>query len=227
MKRGDQMKLLLPVCFLLSFPAMAQSQSTTGPATTKGACSPANTGNDNTFVINCGIDKGQGAELIAIMNKILANQLNPADVMAKLDEILRNVHPPRRLSDSQKGELATCLKKKPGRFSIGSLQGNSEAYKYAQDWREVFMSAGWEIEHTDIPIQIFMIGGGMWSGMQIGVHDASPTQGQMAIANGSPEQNLGQCLVGRNDIPTGGRIIPYKDKPTGSVFIQISDQPQQ
>jgi hypothetical protein len=221
------MKLFLPFCFLLSFAAMAQSQSTTGPATTKGSCSPANTGNDNTFVINCGIDKGQGAELIAIMNKILANQLNSADVMAKLDEILRNVHPPRRLPASQKSELSECLKKKPGRFSIMSLQDNSEANRYAQDWREVFISAGWEIEHTDIPIQIFMIGGGMWSGMQISVHDASPTQGQIAIANDSPEQNLGQCLVGRNDIPTGGRIIAYKEKPTGSAFIQISDEPQQ
>jgi hypothetical protein len=184
-------------------------------------------GSNNTFTINCGIGKEQGKKMLAILNKILANQIDTDAVMAKLDEILRNVHPPRRLSDSQKGELATCLKKKPGRFSIGSLQGNSEAYKYAQDWREVFMSAGWEIEHTDIPIQIFMIGGGMWSGMQISVHDASPTQGQIAIANDSPEQNLGQCLVGRNDIPTGGRIIAYKDKPTGSVFIQISDQPQQ
>lgn len=221
------MKLLLTICFLLSFPAISQSQSTTGTATTKGACSPANTGNDNTFVINCGIDKGQGAELIAIMNKILANQLNSADVMAKLDEILRNVHPPRRLSDTQKRELAMCLKRKPGRFSIGALSGNSEAYRYAQDWREVFLTAGWEIEHTDIPIQIFLIAGGMWSGMQISVHDASPTQGQMAIAIDSPEQNLGQCLVGRNDIPAGGGIIPYKDKPAGSVFIQISDQPQQ
>ena len=220
------MKLLFPICFLLFSPAMARSQST-GPATTKGACSPANTGNDNTFVINCGIDNVQGAELIAIMNKILANQLNPSDVMAKLDEILRSVHPPRRLSDSQKSELAMCLKKKPGRFSIGSIQGNSEAFRYAQDWREVFISAGWQVEHNDIPIQIFMIAGGMWSGMEIRVHDASPTQGQMAIANDSPEQNLGQCLVGRNDIPTGGRIIPYKDKPTGSVSIQVSDQPQQ
>ncbi|MGA3295744.1 MAG: hypothetical protein ABSE45_17400 [Candidatus Acidiferrales bacterium] len=163
------MKLLLLVCFLLPFSTMAQSQSTTGPATTKGACSPANTGNDNTFVINCGIDKGQGAELIAIMNKILANQLNPVEVMAKLDEILRNMHPPRRLSDSQKSELAECLGKKPGRFSIMAIANNSEAYRYAQDWREVFISAGWEIEHRDIPIQIFMIGGGMWSGMQMSV----------------------------------------------------------
>jgi hypothetical protein len=59
------------------------------------------------------------------------------------------------------------------------------------------------------------------------VHDASPAQGQMALANDSPEWNLNQCLIGRNDIPNGGRIISYKDRPTGSVSIQISDQPQQ
>jgi hypothetical protein len=206
---------------------MCLSQSTTGPATTKGACSPANTGNDNTFVINCGIDKAQGAELIAIMNKILTNQLNPIEVMAKLDEILRDIHPPRHLSDATKSELTKCIGKKPGRFSIGSITNNGEAYRYAQDWREVFLNAGWEIEHKDIPIQLFMIGGAMWSGMQISVHDASPIQGQIAIANDTPEQNLGQCLIGRNDIPTGGKLIPYKDKPTGSVSIQISDQPQQ
>ncbi len=87
------MKLLLPVCFLLPFSAIAQSQSTTGPATTKGTCSPATTGNENTFVINCGIGKEQGTELIAIMNKILANQIKSVEVMTKLDEILRNVNP--------------------------------------------------------------------------------------------------------------------------------------
>lgn len=85
------MKLVFSVCFLLLFCAGAQSQSTT--ATTKGACSPANTGDANTFFIQCGIGKEQGAELIAIMNKILANQLNPVEVMAKLNEILRNVNP--------------------------------------------------------------------------------------------------------------------------------------
>src|ERR1700691_1068403 len=107
------MKLLLPICFVLCFPVIARAQSATGSATAKGACSPANTGNDNTFVIHCGIDKEQGAELIAIMNKILASQLNPVEVMAKLDEILRNMRAPRRLCNLQKSELAECLRKKP------------------------------------------------------------------------------------------------------------------
>jgi hypothetical protein len=221
------MKLILPIFVLLFCSAIAQSQSSTGPATTKGACSPANTGNNNTFVIRCGIDKAQGEQLLAIMNKILANQLNLDEVMAKLDEILRRMPSARRLSDTQKSEIAGCLKKKPGTFSIGSIENNSEAYRYAQDWREVFISAGWEIEHKDTPIQLFLIGGGMWSGTHISVHDASLIQGTFALTQKSPEGNLYACISGRNDIPGGAAVIPYKDKPTGSVYVQISDQPQQ
>jgi hypothetical protein len=132
---------------------------------------------------------------------------------------------PRRLLDQTKKELSDCLRKKVGRFSIGAIQGNGEAYKYAKEWRGLFISAGWEIEHKDIPIQIFMIGGGTWSGMQFRVHDASTVQGQMTLADDSPEQNFKQCVSGRSDISGGGNIIPYKDFPTGSVGISVSYQP--
>jgi hypothetical protein len=134
---------------------------------------------------------------------------------------------PRHLLDQTKNELIECLKKKPGRFSVGAVANNSEAYKYAEDWRSVFLSAGWQIEHKDIPVQIFMIAGGMWSGIQIRVHDASTTPGQIAITVGSPEQNASECLLSVNgQIPGGGNIIPYKDFPTGSVRIDVSDQIQ-
>jgi hypothetical protein len=50
----------------------------------------------------------------------------------------------------------------------------------------------------------------------------------MALAVGSPEQNLSECLLSMNgNIPGGGNIIPYKDSPTGSVYIMVSDQPPQ
>jgi hypothetical protein len=133
---------------------------------------------------------------------------------------------PRRLSDLTKSELAACLKKEPGRFSIMSIANNDEAYRYAEDWREVFVSAGWRLEGKDIPIQTFRIVGGLWHGMRVRVHDASPTEGQTALATDSPEGNFAQCVNGRRDIPTGGRIIRYKDRPTGSISIQVSDQPQ-
>src|ERR1700722_4203795 len=73
-------------------PCCAQT-TTTGKAQTTGACSPAVTGNKNTFAINCGIDKKQGQKMLEILNKILANQLDPDAVMTKLDEILKAVNP--------------------------------------------------------------------------------------------------------------------------------------
>lgn len=64
----------------------------TGPATTTNSvCSQANTGNNNTFNITCGIGKQQGEQMLKILNQVLANQLDPDAVMAKLDEILRNM----------------------------------------------------------------------------------------------------------------------------------------
>jgi hypothetical protein len=141
-------------------------------------------------------------------------------------EDAKELQTPRRLSDLTKNELAACLKKESGRFSIMSIADNEEAYRYAEDWREVFASAGWQIDRKDIAIQTFRIVGGMWHGMRVRVHDASSAEGQTApLATGSPEENFAQCVNGRRDIPTGGRIIKYKDRPTGSVSIQVSDQP--
>jgi hypothetical protein len=137
----------------------------------------------------------------------------------------RESQPPRRLSDMTKSELAACLKKEPGRFSIMSIANNSEAYTYAEDRREVFISADWQIEGKDIPIQTFRIVGGLWYGMRVRVHDASPTEGQTALATDSPEGHFAQCVNGRRDIPTGGRIIRHKDRLTGSISIQVSERP--
>jgi hypothetical protein len=133
-------------------------------------------------------------------------------------------HPPRRLSDPQKKELAACLAEKPGRFSIMSIADNGEAYAYAQDWREVFESAGWKMEQQDS--STFRISGAKWSGMRVKVHDASQDQGQTALENDSPEQNFERCVAGKHDIPPGGRILAYRDRPTGSISIQVSVEPQ-
>ena len=161
-----------------------------------------------------------GAVLLMLVLMVLPCQSQTASQEAKESQA------PRRLSDMTKSELAACLKKEPGRFSIMSIADNEEAYRYAEDWREVFTSAGWQIERKDIPIQTFRIVGGMWHGMRVRVHDASSTEGQTALlATGSPEENFAQCVNGRRDIPTGGRIIKYKDRPTGSNSIEVSDRP--
>jgi hypothetical protein len=84
------------LCIFLMFVAVpCGSQDTkTGAAETSGACSPAVTGNNNQFTINCqGLSTEQGTKMLRILNKILANQLDPEAVMTKLDEILKAVNP--------------------------------------------------------------------------------------------------------------------------------------
>src|SRR6266513_3183142 len=97
MKRGECMTRICVLCLLLAMtalPCRSQKPIATGDATTTGPCSPAVTGSNNQFSINCqGIGKEQGAKMLGILNKILANQLDPEAVMAKLDEILKAVNP--------------------------------------------------------------------------------------------------------------------------------------
>jgi hypothetical protein len=77
---------------LLCLSCVAQNAST-GNASSTVPCSVSNTGNDNKIRITCGVGKQQGEKILNILNKIVANQLDPDRVMAKLDEILntRNV----------------------------------------------------------------------------------------------------------------------------------------
>jgi len=83
------------ICALLLFASPCRGQNTTGKAETTGACSPAISGNENQVNISCqGISKDQAAKMTSILNKILANQISPDAVMAKLDEILKAVNTP-------------------------------------------------------------------------------------------------------------------------------------
>lgn len=198
--------------------------------TSHGPCSPnivANKGEVN-FTCQVKLDSEAAKKLNDILNEAMAEAKASQDQNAKLDEILRFIRQqmPRRLTDVQKSDISACLSKKPGTFTIAALDGNSEVYRYAQDWRDVFLNAGWKIEHTDIPIQLFMIGGSMWSGMQFSVHDGSLDPNSYALAPDTPESNVWSCVSRRNDLPGGGRFVPYKDKPSGSVRIDVSDRPQ-
>jgi hypothetical protein len=82
----------------------------TGAAITKGSCSPAVTGNGNSFIIKCGIDPIEGEKMVEILNKILQNQLDPSAVMTKLKEIQKALPAPRReLSNTQVKDFASKL----------------------------------------------------------------------------------------------------------------------
>lgn len=76
---------------LVALPCCAQT--TTGKAETKGACSPAVAGSNNKITITCsGLGKEQGQKIVSILNRILANQLDTEQVMAKLDELSKTTN---------------------------------------------------------------------------------------------------------------------------------------
>jgi hypothetical protein len=91
-RTSDSLRYSLLLLLAASVPCWTQT-TTPGQANTSGPCSPATTGSNNEFKITCGIGKEQGQKMLVILNKILANQLDPDVVMAKLDEILHAVNP--------------------------------------------------------------------------------------------------------------------------------------
>ena len=80
---------------LISPPCWTQT-ATTGQATTNAPCSVANTGSDNKIQITCGIGKEQGQKMLAILNRILEDHLDPSAVMTKLDDIRMGVEDMRQ-----------------------------------------------------------------------------------------------------------------------------------
>src|SRR5580700_2050940 len=72
---------------LLCASAIGQTK-TTGTAETKGACSPANTGDNNKFTINCyGISQKQADDFLTVLNKISKDQIDGNTVMTMLSTI--------------------------------------------------------------------------------------------------------------------------------------------
>lgn len=85
--------------FFSSIAFAQQSASTSAP------CSPIAPNNKGSITINCpGMSKEQGRKMIAILNKILANQLDPDAVMKLLESTSKNVEEIR-----EQGQLSGFL----------------------------------------------------------------------------------------------------------------------
>jgi hypothetical protein len=136
----------LALTFLCCVAAVGQS----GPASTLGECSPANTGNNNTFTINCGIGKPQGDQMVSILNKILARQLDPDAVMAILGAMKTSIDKiekqtaDRFFTAQQKTDLAKILRRAPQPIVIGYL-AERESRAYGESLVLIFGSAKWEV----------------------------------------------------------------------------------
>jgi hypothetical protein len=144
-------RYVLILSLLIAAPCWSQTSST-GQAETKGPCSPAVTGSKNTFMINCGISQKQGQQMLNILNKVLANQLDPEAVMAKLDEIQNDIrHIQSRqgwpeLTEEQIRTLRNTLIAFPGN-KVMIIVENPDTNKsaLALQLRDVIQSPKWSV----------------------------------------------------------------------------------
>jgi hypothetical protein len=166
----------IALLFCLVSTAICQSQ-TTGPATTKGPCSPAITGSGNTINIKtCGTE--QGDEFRKLLKTIASNQqLDTATILKKLDDCLQTMAN-RHLTEAQKTSILAKVSPLPGhKISINIPLGNSEAKSYAMEFVEIFRKARW------IGIEDAGVGQSVWdkdpAGIEITVNEADARAGRV------------------------------------------------
>jgi hypothetical protein len=136
---------------LLYGPVIAQTQAT-GKAETKGACSPANTGNNNTFNITCqGIPEKLGAQLIDLLNRVAKNQSDAEAILGKLDGCLQGVkevreqQTPWTLTDGQKADLKRILQGTKAKVEVHVIPQDRNASLLGIDLMSVLKDSGWDL----------------------------------------------------------------------------------
>jgi hypothetical protein len=119
--------------------------ATTGKASASGICSPATTGNNNTYYFKyCGTDPEQGAKMEELLNKILLNQ-DTAAANAKLDQILKLLAglgppPPRQMTTRNAYAAIALLNTAPkgSRVSISITGGDNEINSFVSQVVQLF-----------------------------------------------------------------------------------------
>jgi hypothetical protein len=204
-------KYNLILLLLAAIPCWGQTTAT-GKADTKGNCSPAVTGSNNQFSIICkGIGEAQGGELLKIVNKILANQLDPSAVISKLDEIIANQKKEsevveriqqqswRKLTDQEISDAASALTPFAGsKVSIVITNPDRDRMAIAQQLGTILKNAQWIFGGINTEVGFFDPKATEFPyGMRLHVREVTPAA-----------QALGNVLIslfGRSNVPDGFR----------------------
>jgi hypothetical protein len=121
----------------------------------------------------------------AVLNKILASQLDPEAVMMKLDEIqkgvneIRNVTAERVISDADAHAIAAALREFKGqKVSMMFVSSDNETGRLAKQLQDILHSAEWDMPEQANGAMIF--GNGLLIGIEITVRSAIPSANALA-----------------------------------------------
>jgi hypothetical protein len=146
------------------------------PVAMRGCIAPNNSG---TITIQCGgISSKLGNQLVAILNRIAKNQLDPDEVMAKLEEIQKGVNEirentaPRIISDDAAKAILTALSVYEGqRATMTYLSSDSDARKLCERIKGILDASGWIVEP---PHPAMIIPSGPTPGIEVSARMQTP-----------------------------------------------------
>ena len=136
------MKLITASCLLLQISIFAQTPPTPA-ATAAGTCNIANTGNQNTIHIECGIGKEQGQKVLAILNRVLAAQADStAEILSRLDVCLGGRTVNETQAEAIRNELSRVA---PQEVAITAFASSEDASSYGTEIGNAILGGRWTV----------------------------------------------------------------------------------
>ncbi len=178
----------------LLLPLLASSQQT---STTTGPCSPVAPNNTGTITIQCGgLSPKLGNQLVAILNRIAKNQLDPDAVMAKLDEIGKDVKKLGRGIYSGYDFNGGKRDQRPGysRVTVGEEAVVFETMARLQnehDWSELLKIAEAQIKKTPDWLTPYLFSG--VANAQLGRRSAAIERLEFVVDQSAGDPNYGDA----------------------------------
>lgn len=129
----------------------AQAQAPSVRQETQGPCSVAVSGNNNQVFTCQGFDEKTATQILAIVNRIAAKQLDPVLVMEKLDEIQKSIgdiklaNSQRHLTPEQKQLMLPILKTEAPQELYFDCSPDPESQRYFAEISAFLAASGWKV----------------------------------------------------------------------------------
>jgi hypothetical protein len=128
--------------------------------------------------------------------------------------------PERHIPDEKRAELISWLSQSHGTITINAHPRDAKAFKFAEEWRDIFAAAGWDMKYNG-RIHEYMVGSQAFAGVVIIYHGDKPAPGVEAeVPSSGPEMYAAKALA---SVPGSDNILlgPRPDQPEGSIVILL------
>lgn len=129
--------------------------------------------------------------------------------------------PPRRIPKENREALIKFFSQMPSTVKMSAIANDIEAYRFAQDWFDIFKASGWTIEGNRI--ESFIISGPPQVGIVIKFHGDLSAEGQLIqVPNASAAGFVVRAATALKVTISGQRLPDIKE---GSVFMDFYARP--